>query len=141
MASFVNRASVYSRANALARRCQSGRQRRIDDEEQHRSVAALALASLCLTWHSHFLVSLSLLQHNDNSLYAQPSRGTLVISASQFVSLGDWLRHEHEEEQGEAKMSSSKKRQRRLAKTKPPRTKSLSPPFSLSLSLSFLLWP
>ena len=50
---------------------------------------------------SHFLTFLAPpLYYNNtyNSPHKQPSRGTLVISASQFVSLGGWFGGERERE-------------------------------------------
>ena len=84
VALFINRGSACRDAIARAWHCQNGRQPRINDDEPHRIVAAAPLFFLSLTWQHTFRFSLSL--YYNNSLHAQPSRGALVISASQFVS-------------------------------------------------------
>ena len=94
-----------------------------DGERTATSPLASALLSLLCSFDvaSHFLfLILSLLYYN--SLHVQPSRGTLVISASQFVSFGDCLRAEIGGERGrEKEAKKGKRKKRRLATTKPPR--------------------
>ena len=118
----------------------TGDNRRINDEEPRRIVAAAPLFFLFLFDVASLTLfdSLSPILHN-NSLHAQPSRGVLVISASQFVS--NWSvagRRTRGKTGGRRRRRRERKKQKKTAasRTKPP--KNLS---SLFLSGLFLLGP
>ena len=113
--------------------------RRIDDDERPRRVAAAAAAALSpsLTWHLSLSISLSTpIYTHQFQFTSQPSRGALVISASQFVSLGEslcagWKKMREEDDVGvveENETAASEAAEKR----QPPR---------LSVSLSLSLFP